>query len=109
MRRAPAGNPWLLVLPALFLVTVLFLSPHLTDAMLRSVQLAAIATLISSIVSWPLAFFLAYIIPHRFRVVALLLLILFVGETNAKKDTILTSVKTILHALTMSLIIICSC
>ena len=102
MRRAPAGNPWLLVLPALFLVTVLFLSPiinmvilslktpqglsiqnytnffltpHLTDAMLRSVQLAAIATLISSIVSWPIAFFLAYIIPPRFRVVALLLLI----------------------------------
>lgn len=102
MRRAPAGNPWLLVLPALFLVTVLFLSPimnmvilslktpqglsiqnyknffltpHLTDAMLRSVQLAAIATLISSIVSWPLAFFLAYIIPPRLRVVALLLLI----------------------------------
>ena len=102
MRRAPAGNPWLLVLPALLLVTVLFLSPimnmvilslktpqglsiqnyknffltpHLTDAMLRSVQLAAIATFISSIVSWPLAFFLAYIIPPRLRVVALLLLI----------------------------------
>ena len=102
MRHAPAGNPWLLVLPALFLVTVLFLSPimnmvilslktpqglsiknytnffltpHLTDAMLRSLQLAAIATFISSIVSWPLAFFLAYITPPRFRVVALLLLI----------------------------------
>ena len=102
MRHAPAGNPWLLVLPALFLVTVLFLSPimnmvilslktpqglsiknytnffltpHLTDAMLRSLQLAAIATFISSIVSWPLAFFLAYLTPPRFRVVALLLLI----------------------------------
>ena len=102
MRHAPAGNPWLLVLPALFLVTVLFLSPimnmvilslktpqglsienytnffltpHLTDAMLRSLQLAAIATFISSIVSWPLAFFLAYVTPPRFRVVALLLLI----------------------------------
>ena len=102
MRHAPAGNPWPLVLPALFLVTVLFLSPimnmvilslktpqglsiknytnffltpHLTDAMLRSLQLAAIATFISSIVSWPLAFFLAYITPPRFRVVALLLLI----------------------------------
>ena len=43
--------------------------------MTRSVQLAAIATVISSIVSWPLAFFLAYSIPPRFRVVALLILI----------------------------------
>ena len=87
MRHVPAGNPWQLVLPALFLMIVLFLSPivnmvglslttsqgvsiqnyvnffstsHLTDAMMRSIQLAGIATLISSIISWPLAFFLAY-------------------------------------------------
>ena len=102
MRHAPAGNPWQLVLPALFLVIVLFLSPivnmvglslktsqglgiqnyanffstpHLTDAMARSVQLAGVATVISSIISWPLAFFLAYCVPPQLRMPALLLLI----------------------------------
>ena len=102
MRHIPAGNPWQLVLPALFLMIVLFLTPivnmvglslttsqgfsiqnyknffstsHLTDAMMRSIQLAGIATIISSIISWPLAFFLAYCIPAQFRIAALLLLI----------------------------------
>ena len=37
-----------------------FSTSHHTDALLRSVQLAGISTVISCLISWPLAFFLAF-------------------------------------------------
>ena len=102
MKPTPISNPWQFVLPALLLLLILFVSPilnmvglslttkdgfglqnyikffstsHHTDALLRSVQLAGISTAISGLISWPLAFFLAFCISIRFRIIFLLLLI----------------------------------
>lgn len=102
MTRAPLGNPWLALAPAVVLASVFFLLPignmvrlslttpdglglgnyvaffeksHQTDALLRSLQLAGIATLISGLIAWPLAYFLAFCVPARVRLFCLLLLL----------------------------------
>lgn len=95
-------NPWYFLLPAVVLITIFFMvpiinmarlslsladglgfdnytaffsKPHQTDALLRSLQLAGISTLISSIIAWPLALFLAFCITPRYRLFCVLLLL----------------------------------
>lgn len=102
-RRAdPRGNPWIGLVPALALISLFFLLPtlnlvrlslttpegyglenfrtffataHLTDALGRSVLLACVATLLSSLLAWPLAFFISFALHPRWRVFGLLVLI----------------------------------
>ena len=52
-----------------------FSKPHQTDALVRSVQLAAMSTMISSVIAWPLAIFLAFCITSRYRLICVLLLL----------------------------------
>ena len=102
MAASPQGNPWLTLVPAVLLVALVFLVPignmvrlslstdagiglgnyvaffgkaHQTDALLRSLQLAGLATLISGLLAWPLAYFVAICVPARLRLLCLLLLI----------------------------------
>lgn len=102
MRSSPIGNPWPTLLPAVFLAATFFLIPianmvrlslttadgiglanywaffekaHRTDALIRSVQLAALATACSALLAWPLAFFVSFCIRPRWRLLFLLLLL----------------------------------
>lgn len=102
MARAPIRNPWIVVVPALVLIAVFFLLPianmfrlsmltpegvglgnyfaffeqaHQADALARSLQLAVLATGISAVLAWLLAFFVSYCVPERWRLLALLLLL----------------------------------
>lgn len=101
-RRDPGGNPWGGLVPALVLICVFFLLPtlnlvrlslttpdgygvdnfeaffataHLVDALTRSIFLATTATLLSSLLAWPLAFYISFVLPPRWRVFGLLVLI----------------------------------
>lgn len=102
MARAPLRNPWVTVLPAVLLTAAFFLLPlanmvrlslttadgvglgnyiaffeqaHQADALMRSVKLALMATGISALVAWPLAFFVAFCVAARWRYLALLVLL----------------------------------
>ncbi len=102
MAASPQGNPWPTLVPAVLLVALVFLVPignmlrlslstetgiglgnyiaffgkaHQTDALLRSLQLAGLATLISGLLAWPLAYFVAFCVPVRLRLLCLLVLI----------------------------------
>ena len=102
MARAPLRNPWVTVLPAVLLTAAFFLLPlanmvrlslttadgvglgnyiaffeqaHQADALVRSVKLALMATGISALVAWPLAFFVAFCVAARWRYLALLVLL----------------------------------
>lgn len=102
-RPAPMGNPWIGAVPAVLLAAAFFVAPvlnmvwlsvtspeggltgahyanffqtpHLVDALLRSLTLAAAVTVLSSIFAWPLAFFVAFVVAPRWRLAVLLLLI----------------------------------
>ena len=50
-------------------------SRTLTDATLRSLLLAGSAVLIASLVAWPIAYFVAFVVPQRRRLGALLVLL----------------------------------
>lgn len=100
--RAPIGNPWPALVPAVLLAAAFFLLPianmvrlslttpdgiglanyaaffeqaHMVDALRRSLRLALAATLVSALLAWPLAVFLAFCVPVRWRLVALLALL----------------------------------
>ena len=100
--RAPIRDPWPAILPAVLLAAAFFLLPifnmirlslttpegvglgnyaaffeqaHQADALWRSVQLAAMASGIAALLAWPLAFFIAFCVPVRWRIVALLALL----------------------------------
>lgn len=102
MPASPQGNPWLTLAPAVLLSACVFLLPignmvrlslttetgvgldnyvaffakaHQTDALLRSLHLAGLVTVISGLLAWPLAFFVAFCVPMRLRLLCLLLLI----------------------------------
>lgn len=102
MRRAPIGNPWPALLPAVALAAAFFLLPianmvrlslvtpegmglanyvaffeqaHQADALLRSLRLAFLATAISALLAWPLAYFVSFCVAPRWRVLVLLLLL----------------------------------
>ena len=102
MAASPQGNPWLTLALAVLLTALVFLVPignmirlslitetgaglgnytaffakaHQTDALLRSLYLAGLATLISGLLAWPLAYFVAFCVPARLRLLCLLLLI----------------------------------
>lgn len=98
----PSGNPWIALLPALVLTGAVFLLPignmvrlsfttpegfgfgnfvaffsqaHLRDALVRSVILATTVTALSATIAWPLAYFIAFVVPRRWRLPLLLLII----------------------------------
>jgi spermidine/putrescine transport system permease protein len=100
--RAPIRDPWPAMVPAVLLAAAFFLLPianmvrlslttetgiglgnyiaffeqaHQADALLRSLQLATMATALSALLAWPLAFFVAFCVPARWRIVALLALL----------------------------------
>ena len=100
--RSPIRDPWPALLPAVLLAAAFFLlpilnmvrlslttpegpglanyaaffaQPHQADALWRSVQLATLASLIAALLAWPLAFFVAFCVPARWRIVALLALL----------------------------------
>lgn len=100
--RAPIRDPWPALLPALLLATAFFLVPilnmvrlslttpegiglanyyaffeqaHQADALLRSLQLATMASALAALLAWPLAFFVAFCVPPRWRLLALLALL----------------------------------
>lgn len=100
--RAPIRDPWPAMVPAVLLASAFFLLPifnmlrlslttpegiglanyiaffeqaHQADALLRSLQLACMATLTGALLAWPLAFFVAFCVPPRWRIVALLALL----------------------------------
>ncbi|MFK7879374.1 ABC transporter permease, partial [Roseobacter sp.] len=102
MALAPLRNPWPTVLPAVILTAAFFLLPfanmvrlslitpegaglgnylaffeqaHQADALWRSLQLAVMATGVSALVAWPLAFFVAFCVAARWRYLALLVLL----------------------------------
>lgn len=102
MAGASLRNPWVTMLPAVLLTAAFFLLPfanmvrlslstadglgldnylaffaqaHQADALVRSIQLALMATGISALVAWPLAFFVAFCVPPRWRYMALLVLL----------------------------------
>lgn len=102
MRRSPIGNPWPALVPAVLLAAGLFFLPianmvrlsltteeglgfanyvkffeqaHQVDALWRSIQLGVVATSISAVLAWPLAFFVSFCIPPRWRLLFLLLLL----------------------------------
>lgn len=102
MARRPIQNPWQMVLPALLLTAVFFLLPlanivrlsfttpnglglgnyiaffeqsHQAEALWRSLRLAFLATLVSALVAWPLAFFVTFCVAQRWRYLALLVLL----------------------------------
>jgi len=102
MRRAPIGNPWPALVPAVLLAAAFFLLPianmvrlslttpdgiglanyiaffdqaHRGDALLRSIQLATLATSLSALLAWPLAFFVSFCVAPRWRLLFLLLLL----------------------------------
>jgi spermidine/putrescine transport system permease protein len=52
-----------------------FEQAHRSDALLRSLKLALSATAIAAVLAWPLALFLSFCIPARWRIVALLALL----------------------------------
>lgn len=101
--RSPAGDPWAGLAPATLLAAVFFFAPianmallsvrgadgglsaehyaaffatpHLVDALLRSLVLAGSVTLITGLLAWPLAYFIAFVVAPRWRLFCLLLLI----------------------------------
>ncbi len=102
MRRAPIGNPWPALVPAVLLSAAFFLLPianmvglslttadgigianylaffeqaHQAQALWRSITLALLATFLSGVLAWPLAFFLAFCVAPRWRILFLLLLL----------------------------------
>lgn len=102
MPRAPIRDPWLALVPAVLLTAAFFLLPvanmirlslitpdgpglgnyiaffeqaHQADALWRSLKLALMATTVSGLLAWPLAFFLAFCVAARWRYMALLLLL----------------------------------
>jgi len=95
-------TPWIVLLPALLLTTMFFLLPlanmvrlslitpdglglgnyfaffeqaHQADALWRSLFLAVMATGISAVLAWPLAFFVAFCVAERRRYLMLLVLL----------------------------------
>jgi spermidine/putrescine transport system permease protein len=102
MRRTPIGNPWPALVPAVLLAAAFFLVPianmvrlslttpdgiglanyiaffdqaHRADALVRSIQLAMLATTLSALLAWPLAFFVSFCVAPRWRLLFLLLLL----------------------------------
>jgi spermidine/putrescine transport system permease protein len=104
MARGPVANLWQGILPAVMLMAVFFLLPilytlglsltvegqagltlanyhsfltqdRLTDALLRSVFLAVAVVGISTAIAWPLAWFLAFVVMPRRRMLYLFILI----------------------------------
>jgi spermidine/putrescine transport system permease protein len=102
MRRTPIGNPWPALIPAVLLAAAFFLVPivnmvrlslttpegiglanyiaffeqaHQADALWRSIRLAILATSLSALLAWPLAFFVSFCVAPRWRLLFLLLLL----------------------------------
>lgn len=102
MRRTPIGNPWPALVPAVLLAAAFFLVPianmvrlslttpdgiglanyiaffeqaHRAEALVRSIQLAMLATTLSALLAWPLAFFVSFCVAPRWRLLFLLLLL----------------------------------
>ncbi len=104
MPRPPVANLWQGILPAVFLMAAFFLLPilytlglsltsetapgltlanyqsflteaRLTDALLRSLILAASVVAIATVIAWPLAWFLAFVVGPRRRMLLLFILI----------------------------------
>ncbi len=100
--RAPIGNPWIGLAPAILLVALFFLAPlanilrlsletpdglglgnysafftnpTMTAALLRSLLLAVSVTALSTVIAYPLAYFLALVVRPGWRMPLLLLLI----------------------------------
>lgn len=102
--RPVMGDPWPAVLPALGLILLFFAVPilatfgrslfpegadgptlsnyvafaaeaHLVDALVRSLLLGMAAVAVGTILSWPLAYFLAFVAPRGARFALLLLMI----------------------------------
>lgn len=104
MARAPVANLWQGILPAVILMAGFFLLPilftlglsltvegqkgltlanyhsfltqdRLTDALLRSVFLASSVVVLATVIAWPLAWFLAFVVSPRHRILYLFILI----------------------------------
>lgn len=102
MAASPIRNPWVMLLPAVLLTAAFFLLPlanmvrlslmtpdgvglgnylaffeqaHQADALWRSMQLALTATVLSALLAWPLAFFVAFCVAERWRYLILLVLL----------------------------------
>ncbi|MEM1361246.1 MAG: ABC transporter permease [Pseudomonadota bacterium] len=102
MPRSSLRNPWVAVLPAVLLTAAFFLLPlanmvrlslitpdgmglgnylaffeqaHQADALWRSLKLAVMATVVSSLLAWPIAFLVAFCVSERWRYVLLLILL----------------------------------
>lgn len=102
MPRTPIGNPWPALVPAVLLAAAFFFLPivnmvrlslttpegiglanyiaffeqaHQADALWRSIQLAMLATSLSALLAWPLAFFVSFCVAPRWRLLFLLLLL----------------------------------
>lgn len=104
MARAPVANLWQGILPAVILMAGFFLLPilftlglsltvegqkgltlanyhsfltqdRLTDALLRSVFLASSVVVLATVIAWPLAWFLAFVVSPRHRIMYLFILI----------------------------------
>lgn len=102
MTASANRTPWIVLLPALLLTTTFFLLPlanmvrlslitpdglglgnyftffeqaHQADALWRSLFLAVMATGISAVLAWPLAFFVAFCVAERRRYLMLLVLL----------------------------------
>ena len=102
MTASANRTPWIVLLPALLLTTMFFLLPlanmvrlslitpdglglgnyfaffeqaHQADALWRSLFLAVMATGISAVLAWPLAFFVAFCVAERRRYLMLLVLL----------------------------------
>ena len=104
MARAPVANLWQGILPAVILMVAFFLLPifytlglsltvegktgltlanyrsflaedRLIDALLRSLFLAFTVVLVSTLIAWPLAWFLAFTVSPRRRILYLFILI----------------------------------
>lgn len=102
MRRAPIGDPWPALVPAVLLAGAFFLLPianmvrlslttpdgpglgnyvaffeqvHQAEALWRSIHLATVATSLSALIAWPLAFFVSFCVAPRWRLLFLLLLL----------------------------------
>lgn len=98
----PIRDAWPAILPAALLAAAFFLLPilnmirlslttpegaglanyatffaqaHQADALWRSVQLATMSSLAAALLAWPLALFLVFCVPARWRIVALLALL----------------------------------